>query len=74
MENILAENMYSQCDKHGKKFRLLDKVTEQYHDASSDPFSNGNTTILPGTKSPKKNTGVEITLSMERLKVHMDPT
>jgi hypothetical protein len=54
--NIIAKNLYSQCDDEGHSFVLLSEIIDHKKDASAIPIADGFTTSRNGNKVPKKTT------------------
>jgi hypothetical protein len=54
--NIIAENLYSQCDDEGQSFLILSEIIDHKKDASAIPISDGFTISRNGNKVPKKTT------------------
>jgi hypothetical protein len=56
MANIIAENLYSQCDSEGRSFLVLKEIVDHAKDHSAIPISDGFTISYNGNKVPKKTT------------------
>jgi hypothetical protein len=54
--NIIAENLYSQCDDKGHSFVLLAEIIDHKKDASAISIADGFTTSQNGNRVPKKMT------------------
>jgi hypothetical protein len=54
--NVIAENLYSQCDSEGRSFRVLDAIIDHRQDNSAIPISDGFTISRNGNRAPKKTT------------------
>jgi hypothetical protein len=54
--NIIAENLYSQCDDEGHSFVLLSEIIDHKKDASAISIADGFTTSRNGNRVPKKTT------------------
>lgn len=54
--NIIAENLYSQCDSEGRSFLVLKEIIDHEKDHSAIPISDGFTLSFNGHKVPKKTT------------------
>jgi hypothetical protein len=63
--NIIAENLFSQCDSEGRLFLVLKEIVDHSRDQSAIPISDGFTISYNGNKVPKKTTR-GTTLPMER--------
>jgi hypothetical protein len=64
--NIIAENLYSQCDDEGHSFVLLAEIIDHKKDASAISIADGFTTSHNGNLSAKEdNKRMAITMSME---------
>jgi hypothetical protein len=54
--NIIAENLYSQCDSDGHSFLVLKEIIDHSKDNSAIPISDGFTVGFNGNRVPKKTT------------------
>jgi hypothetical protein len=54
--NIIAENLYSQCDSDGHAFLVLKEIIDHTKDNSAIPISDGFTVGFNGNRVPKKTT------------------
>jgi hypothetical protein len=54
--NIIAENLYSQCDSEGRSFRVLDAIIDHRRDNSAIAITDGFTISRNGNRTPKKTT------------------
>jgi hypothetical protein len=54
--NIIAENLYSQCDSDGHSFLVLKEIIDHAKDKSAIPISDGFTIGFNGNRVPKKTT------------------
>jgi hypothetical protein len=54
--NIIAENLFSQCDSEGRSFLVLKEIVDHSRDQSAIPISDGFTISYNGNKVPKKTT------------------
>lgn len=54
--NAIAENPFSQVDKHGHQFQLLNEIIEHRNDDSAIPIEHGYMTSRSGNWHPKKTT------------------
>jgi hypothetical protein len=54
--NIIAENLYSQCDDEGHSFVLLAEIIDHKKNASAISIADGFTTSHNGNRVPKKTT------------------
>jgi hypothetical protein len=54
--NIIAENLYSQCNDEGHSFVLLAEIIDHKKDASAISIADGFTTSRNGNRVPKKMT------------------
>jgi hypothetical protein len=54
--NIIAENLYSQCDSDGHSFLVLKEIIDHAKDNSAIPISDGFTVGFNGNRVPKKTT------------------
>jgi hypothetical protein len=56
--NIIAENIFSQCDTKGKSFLLLQEIADHKSDLSAIPISEGYVIGHNKNRHPKKTTRV----------------
>jgi hypothetical protein len=54
--NVIAENIYSQCDSEGKQFLLLEEISDHKRDQSAISIDEGFMTSRNGNKVRKKTT------------------
>jgi hypothetical protein len=54
--NIIAENIYAQCDDEGKQYTILDEIIEHSKDGNAIDITNGFTISANGNRVPKKTT------------------
>jgi hypothetical protein len=54
--NVIAENIYSQCDSEGRQFQLFTEISDHKKDASAISKDDGFTISHNGNKIPKKTT------------------
>jgi hypothetical protein len=54
--NIIAENLYSQCDSEGRSFLVLKEIVDHAKDNSAIPISDGFMISYNGNRVPKKTT------------------
>jgi hypothetical protein len=54
--NIIAENLYSQCDSEGRSFLVLNEIVDHAKDHSAVPMTEGFTVGFNGNRVPKKTT------------------
>jgi hypothetical protein len=56
LANVIAENLYSQCDTEGQSLRVLDKIVDHKRDNSAITIADGYTTGRGRNRIPKKMT------------------
>jgi hypothetical protein len=73
--NVIAENLYSQCDSEGHQFLVLDEIIDHAKDNSAIAIAAGSyTTSANGKSSFKANyKRLENTLSMAQWITYMCP-
>jgi hypothetical protein len=54
--NVIAENLFSQVDEHGRQFQILSEIIEHKKDNSAIPIDQGYITSHSGNRHPKKTT------------------
>jgi hypothetical protein len=54
--NIIAENLYSQCDSEGRSFLVLQEIVDHAKDNSALSITDGFTESFNGNRVPKKTT------------------
>jgi hypothetical protein len=54
--NIIAENLYSQCDSEGQSMKVLDEIVDHRSDNSAITIADGYTTGRAGNRIPKITT------------------
>jgi hypothetical protein len=54
--NIIAENLFSQCNSEGRSFLVLKEIIDHSKDHSAVPMAEGFTVGFNGNKVPKKMT------------------
>jgi hypothetical protein len=54
--NIIAENLYSQCDSEGRSFLVLQEIVDHSKDNSALSIADGFTESFNGNRVPKKTT------------------
>jgi hypothetical protein len=54
--NIIAENLYSQCDSEGHSFLVLKEIVDHEKDNSAIPIADGFVVSHNGNRVPKKTT------------------
>lgn len=54
--NIIAENIYAQCDDEGKSYAVLDEIIDHSKDGSAIEIADGFITSANGNRIPKKTT------------------
>jgi hypothetical protein len=54
--NIIAENLFSQCDSEGRSFLFLKEIVDHSKDNSAVSIAEGFTVGFNGNKVPKKTT------------------
>jgi hypothetical protein len=54
--NVIAENIFSQCDDEGRRFTILDEIIDHAKDGNAIDITNGFTLSANGNRVPKKTT------------------
>jgi hypothetical protein len=54
--NVIAENLYSQCDSEGRQFLVLDEIIDHAKDNSAIAITDGYTISSNGNRVPKITT------------------
>ena len=54
--NVIAENIFAQCDDEGRRQAVLQEITDHRKDATAIHITNGYTTTKRGRKIPKTTT------------------
>ena len=54
--NVIAENIFSQCDDKGRRHAVLREITDHKKDHSALDVANGFTIIKKGCRIPKNTT------------------
>jgi hypothetical protein len=54
--NVIAENLYSQCDSEGRQFLVFDEIIDHAKDNTAVPTADGYTTSHNGNRIPKQTT------------------
>jgi hypothetical protein len=54
--NVIAENLYSQCDFEGRQFLVLDEIIDHAKDNTAIAIADGYTTSYNGNRVPKQTT------------------
>jgi hypothetical protein len=54
--NVIAENIYAQCDDEGRSMLVLDQITDYRKDDSAISIADGYTVSHNGNRTPKRTT------------------
>jgi hypothetical protein len=67
--NIIAENLYSQCDSEGRSFLVLQEIIDHSKDNSALLIADGFTTSYNGNRVPKKTTNLASVFPKQSMKL-----
>jgi hypothetical protein len=62
--NVIAENLYSQCDSEGHQFLVLDEIIDHVKDNTAITINDGYTMSYNGNQVGANNKKMEIIMSM----------
>ena len=54
--NVIAENIFAQCDEEGRRHAVLHEITDHMRDQTAIDITNGYVTTRKGKRVPKKTT------------------
>jgi hypothetical protein len=54
--NVIADNIFSQCDDEGRRHAVLQEITDAQRDKTAVHITNGYTTTKKGRRIPKTTT------------------